>query len=938
MILKNMITNTKIFPFLYLRYINFCCIIDNPVVTVGISPAYIRETDTFERHCTADGNPPPTISWTSNTSPSNASIFKLVTTMRNQTGDYTCRAQAQSKGPHGLLSGQAVLKVIVQFPPTVQAILEQTISAVFNSSKKFYAELDKTVEIRIPFFANPKIQNADKISLTKENINKIDRTDIKLNIETKYFDIVFHGKTIIVDGQQTIIQIFQFKSELQGNYTIGIKNYDQGSVSTFVFQVILSGVSLQSVTITEDTVKCTLNGNCGAINWYLSSSSSPVASALIGYPCRNTTSGYYQTCDNQNHQYTLYFTGTPNLHGQTIRCSGEGCTPQQTVSDTVTISNIVPVSSVALERISGQQITVPAGQSKSITCVTGSSRPASRILWYIGGTNLTSLSTETQVPSQELFYTRDPPDDANAVIKQRNTISTIEGNSTALVCEVRGGNPLATIIWDCFGLTGTSSTDGDISRSTINFIAHRSHNRRTCTCRATHPAVNLGIAAKLTSMNISDGNNFTIPEHSSKTITCFAEGLPQPTITLAYISNSSIIKSVNGLRLDFTFPLARCEDAGIYRCDAINKFTPQQPLQKEVFVLCPPRAAKEPLQNRYALSVGKTLNITPTFKWFKNIPDSSSTLITDGEDVQINNSVINTYTYVTQLIRENMQEDGFGTYILISNNIIGTNKDVYIVGANGTPQKPRNGQALCIDYKAAVITWKPGFFNGDNQTFSVVYKEKGGREQISVSNISDPGHDKYINHTVNFLQGAKTYIFTIYSRNTLGESPPLEVNCTTKVNTNNRPSTTGKAVGAGLGSIIALGILLVIVIYFLRRYQTKAKGKKDNQVNKKEDDKFGVSNETAANNAYENVIDTSTNNLNYEILQTLNGQQPYEQIKMQDTYEEISRTDTRKLNYETLQTLSDQQPYEQINLEEKIAIADAERNVFFLLLKIYLSS
>ncbi|KAJ8306656.1 hypothetical protein KUTeg_015792 [Tegillarca granosa] len=98
----------------------------NPVVTVGISPAYIRETDTFERPCTADGNPPPTISWTSNTSPSNASKFKLVTTMRNQTGDYTCRAQAQSKGPHGLLSGQAVLKVIVQFPPTVQAVLEQT--------------------------------------------------------------------------------------------------------------------------------------------------------------------------------------------------------------------------------------------------------------------------------------------------------------------------------------------------------------------------------------------------------------------------------------------------------------------------------------------------------------------------------------------------------------------------------------------------------------------------------------------------------------------------------------------------------------------------------------------------------------------------------------------------------------------------------------------
>ncbi|KAJ8321344.1 hypothetical protein KUTeg_001105 [Tegillarca granosa] len=205
---------------------------------------------------------------------------------------------------------------------------------------------------------------------------------------------------------------------------------------------------------------------------------------------------------------------------------------------------MVPVLSVSLEGISVQQITVTAGQSKSITCVTGVSRPAPRVLWYIGVTNVTSMSTETQLPKQELFYTRstvtfipiksqnrlqinckayntdnfivelstkpslnvqcnlstdknviefkciqrsNPPDDANAVIKQGSTISKIEGNSATLVCEVRGGNPLSTIKWDCFGLTGTSSTDGDLSRSTINFIAHRSFNRRNCTCRASHP-------------------------------------------------------------------------------------------------------------------------------------------------------------------------------------------------------------------------------------------------------------------------------------------------------------------------------------------------------------------------------------------------------------------------------------------------------------------
>ncbi|KAJ8316085.1 hypothetical protein KUTeg_006099 [Tegillarca granosa] len=150
------------------------------------------------------------------------------------------------------------------------------------------------------------------------------------------------------------------------------------------------GVTSQSVTITEDTVyiinnavgqvSCTLTGSCSAINWYFSSISVPVSTSFIGFSCQNTTNGFYQTCDYSNHQYTLYFTGTTNLHGQTIRCSGGSCSPQQTVSDTATISVI------------------------------------------------------------------DPPDDSNAVMKQGNTISTIEGKSTTLVCEVRGDGPADNVL------------------------------------------------------------------------------------------------------------------------------------------------------------------------------------------------------------------------------------------------------------------------------------------------------------------------------------------------------------------------------------------------------------------------------------------------------------------------------------------------------------
>lgn len=415
-------------------------------------------------------------------------------------------------------------------------------------------------------------------------------------------------------------------------------------------------------------------------------------------------------------------------------------------------------------------------------------------------------------------------------------------------------------------------------------------------------------AAKVTNINISDGNNFTIPEHSTKSVTCLAEGLPQPTITLTYISNSSVIKSVNGLRLDFTFPLARCEDTGIYKCNAINKFTPQQPLQKDVFVMCKPRAASRPLKNHFVLNSSNILNITvpyiayprPIFQWFKNISDGSSTQITDyQDDVQINTTAINTYTYVTQLIRRNLKEDDFGTYVLRSSNVIGTNEDIYTIKVKGKPDQPIGGLAICIDYNSAVITWVSGFDNGDKQTFTVVFQEKGETEQSSISNIKDPGLHKPISRTVVSLKESKLYVFRIFSRNVFGESSRLTVNCSTKAQYNTK-TNTGEAVGAGIGSALVLVIILIIVIYSFRRYQAKAKG-----TNNKTDSQRDGRNQT------ENGGDSNETHMS----NILNGK---------DTYGNASNTGTQKQNYETMQTLNDEQPYEQIKMEDISETSDAD--------------
>ncbi|KAJ8311826.1 hypothetical protein KUTeg_010639 [Tegillarca granosa] len=212
-----------------------------------------------------------------------------------------------------------------------------------------------------------------------------------------------------------------------------------------------------------------------------------------------------------------------------------------------------------------------------------------------------------------------------------------------------------------------------------------------------------------------------------------------------------------------------------------------------ICTLCKPRGASHPPKHYFVLNSRDILNITvphiayprPKFQWFKNICDGSSTPITNGQDdVQINTTAVNTYTYVTQLIRRNLKEDDFGTYVLRSSNVIGTNEDIYTIKVKGKPDQPIGGLAICIDYNSAVITWVSGFDNGDKQTFTVVYQEKGETEQSSI----------------------------------------------TKSNT--IASNTGEAVGAGIGSALVLVIILVIVIYLFRRYQAKATGtnnKKDGQ-------------------------------------------------------------------------------------------------------------
>ena len=64
-------------------------------------------------------------------------------------------------------------------------------------------------------------------------------------------------------------------------------------------------------------------------------------------------------------------------------------------------------------------------------------------------------------------------------------LRVIESDTGTFVCSISGGNPLASLSWDCFGSDDTSlETQGDKVTSTVKWTAIR--NYRTCSCQAQH--------------------------------------------------------------------------------------------------------------------------------------------------------------------------------------------------------------------------------------------------------------------------------------------------------------------------------------------------------------------------------------------------------------------------------------------------------------------
>ena len=79
---------------------------------------------------------------------------------------------------------------------------------------------------------------------------------------------------------------------------------------------------------------------------------------------------------------------------------------------------------------------------------------------------------------------------ASPTITQTPTEPIIEGNQVTLTCTIKGGNPVANIMWSCQGatqITPTGSPSTVDAISSVELVTSKDNNGQTCICTGSHP-------------------------------------------------------------------------------------------------------------------------------------------------------------------------------------------------------------------------------------------------------------------------------------------------------------------------------------------------------------------------------------------------------------------------------------------------------------------
>ncbi|XP_069109514.1 carcinoembryonic antigen-related cell adhesion molecule 5-like [Argopecten irradians] len=253
-----------------------------------------------------------------------------------------------------------------------------------------------------------------------------------------------------------------------------------------------------------------------------------------------------------------------------LTCTQEGGNPLSTITWDCEGQTGTPGTGSSTEVTSNVQ--VPSDRNinrKSCTCTSRS--PDTNITFQKSTTVVFTIyysPLSTQLPSIS-GYT------SGEVLYEEDPVRSIQ-------CHQAGGFPLATLTWDCFGLSGNDMSTQSASVSTIQLSTNRDYNDRNCTCTASHPDINViyrrsdyvtvTVHYPPSSPTVSQTPTHPWLEGESGTLNCsYTEGFPALT-RVEWFRNGRLQTGQSSPSITLTSLTKDYNQAG-YGCRVKNDFT-----------------------------------------------------------------------------------------------------------------------------------------------------------------------------------------------------------------------------------------------------------------------------------------------------------------------------------------------------------------------------
>ncbi|XP_060085338.1 synaptogenesis protein syg-2-like [Ylistrum balloti] len=368
---------------------------------------------------------------------------------------------------------------------------------------------------------------------------------------------------------------------------------------------------------------------------------------------------------------------------------------------------------------------IGAGDSVTLDCHVRGGNPIATLTWRCKGAlrtgkNLTStdtarstltvtvdktynghicacIATQQTNPGREIgrktveFNVIYPPLATNIYLLPSGTETVTNGTTQRLECQLKGGNPLATLTWRCkeSPRIGVNLTTSNLSASRLTFTVDETYHGQQCVCTATYSKTTIGtktvvfnvLYAPVINLNTS---KVILSEGESFNRTCSAHGNPSPNVS--WVQDFTTLPSTGVL----FFSRIEKGDAGIYVCLAENGITSQTRTKSfRIIVQYAPEvdlAFTNMTENTTNASLNCTARGVPSVYKFRWIHKIGSTVVRDLDDHVINSESVSTLT----LPRVSYQD--MGTYICeVENGIKGSNGQIVqtkqgIIFVEGSPR------------------------------------------------------------------------------------------------------------------------------------------------------------------------------------------------------------------------------------------------------------